>query len=106
MNEEQEIYDQRVDWLNSARIDRYGTYEKWVWDAEKIVEELTNITPPESLQDIHSDATVYFDLLVRWLTLSKSNSINSANDLIPELDSRKKLLESSLDNIKIVNNLK
>jgi len=106
MNEEQEIYDQRVDWLNSARIDRYGTYEKWVWDAEKIVKELTNITPPESLQDIHSDATVYFDLLVRWLTLSKSNSINSANDLIPELDSRKKLLESSLDNIKIVNNLK
>ena len=106
MNEEQEIYDQRVDWLNSARIDRYGTYEKWVWDAEKIVEELTNITPPESLQDIHSDATVYFDLLARWLTLSKSNSINSANDLIPELDSRKKLLESSLDNIKIVNNLK
>ena len=106
MNEEQEIYDQRVDWLNSARIDRYGTYEKWVWDAEKIVEELTNITPPESLQDIHSDATVYFDLLVLWLTLSESNSINSANDLIPELDSRKKLLESSLDNIKIVNNLK
>jgi hypothetical protein len=106
MNEEREIYDQRVDWLNSARIDRYGTYEKWVWDAEKIVEELTNITPPESLQDIHSDATVYFDLLVRWLTLSKSNSINSANDLIPELDSRKKLLRSSLDNIKIVNNLK
>jgi hypothetical protein len=106
MNEEQEIYDQRVDWLNSARIDRYGTYEKWVWDAEKIVKELTNITPPESLQDIHSDATVYFDLLVRWLTLSKSNSINSANDLIPELDSRKNSIKSSLHNIKFVNNLK
>ena len=107
LNEEQEIiYGQRVDWLNSAQIDRYGTYEKWVWAAEKIVKELTNITPPESLQDIHYDATVYFDLLVRWLTLEKSNSISVSNDLIPELDSRKNLLKSNLHNIKIVNNLK
>ena len=100
------IYDQRVVWLNSAQIDRYGTYEKWVWAAEKIVKELTNITPPESLQDIHSDATVYFDLLVRWLTLNKSNSSSATNDLIPELNARKNLLGSSLNNIKIVNNLK
>jgi len=107
INEEQEmIYDQRVVWLNSAQIDRYGTYEKWVWAAEKIVKELTNITPPESLQDIHSDATVYFDLLVRWLTLNKSNSSSATNDLIPELNARKNLLGSSLNNIKIVNNLK
>ena len=107
INEEQEmIYDQRVEWLNSAQIDRYGTYEKWVWAAEKIVKELTNITPPESLQDIHSDATAYFDLLVRWLTLNKSNSSSATNDLIPELNSRKDLLGSSLQNIKIVNNLK
>ena len=83
----------------------YEAYEKWVRDAEKIVIGLTNTTPPESLQDIHYDATVCFDLLVRWLTLEKSNSINAANDLIPELDSRKNLLESSLHNIKIVNNL-
>ncbi len=107
IDEEQEIiYDQREDWLSSAQIDRYGTYEKWVWAAEKIVRELTNILPPESLQDIHYDAIVYFDLLVRWLTLEKSNSINAANDLIPELNSRKDLLGSSLQNIKIVNNLK
>ena len=107
INEEQEmIYDQRVVWVNSAQIDRYGTYEKWVWAAEKIVKELTNITPPESLQDIHSDATVYFDLLVRWLTLNKSNSSSATNDLIPELNARKNLLGSSLNNIKIVNNLK
>ena len=100
------IYDQRVVWLNSAQIDRYGTYEKWVWAAEKMAKELTNITPPESLQDIHYGATVYFDLLVRWLTLEKSNSINAANDLIPELNARKSLLRTSLHNIKIVNNLK
>jgi len=108
INEEQEmIYDQRVDWLNSAQIDRYGTYEKWVWAAEKIVKELTNITPPESLQDIHYDATVLFDLLVRHLTLeSKSKSIRAANDLLPELNARVNLLRKSLDNIKIVNNLK
>ena len=106
MNETQEIYDQRDDYLNSAPIDRYETYEKWVSDAEKIAKELTNITPPESLQGIHYDATLYFDLLVLWLTLEKSNSINAANDLIPELDSRKNLLRDSLHNIKIVNNLK
>ena len=107
INEEQEmIYDQRVVWLNSAQIDRYGTYEKWVWAAEKIVKELTNITPPESHEDIHYNAAVYFDLLVRWLTLNKSNSSSAANDLIPELNARKNLLGSSLANIKIVNNLK
>ena len=70
------------------------------------MKELTNITPPESLQNIRYDATVCFDPLVRWLTLEKSNSINAANDLIPELDSRKNLLRSSLHDIKIVNNLK
>ena len=101
------IYYQREDWLNSAQIDRYGTYEKWVWAVEKIVKELTNITPPESLQDIHYDATVLFDLLVRHLTLeSKSKSIRAANDLLPELNARVSLLRKSLDNIKIVNNLK
>ena len=105
--EHEMIYYQREDWLNSAQIDRYGTYEKWVWAVEKIVKELTNITPPESLQDIHYDATVLFDLLVRHLTLeSKSKSIRAANDLLPELNARVNLLRKSLDNIKIVNNLK
>ena len=107
MNETQEIYDQRADYLNSPPIgSSYEAYEKWVRDAEKIVIGLTNTTPPESLQDIHYDATVYFDLLVRWLTLEKSNSISAANDLIPELDYRSNLLQRSLHDIKKVNNLK
>lgn len=107
INATQEIYDRRTDYLNSPSIgSSYEAYEKWVRDAEKIVIGLTNTTPPKSLQDIHYDATVYFDLLVRWLTLEKSNSISAANDLIPELDYRSNLLQRSLHDIKKVNNLK
>ena len=100
------IYDQREDWLDSAKIDRLETYLRWIWEAEKIVIELATITPPESLGDIHDQATAFFDIVVRHLTLdSRSSSISAANGLIPELNAKSNLLYDSLSNIEIVNNL-
>ena len=101
MRAEQEIWERYYRELDHRHFENMEELE-WVL----YIGRDSTITPPETLQDIHSNATIYFELLVRWLTLNKSNSSSATNELIPELNARKNLLGSSLQNIKIVNNLK
>ena len=78
-------------------------YTEMVSNAQEIVNELTLITPPESLQDIHADATVFFDLNLRWLGLELEYRKTSdfphqeqANALLPEVNARSVLLSRDL----------
>ena len=87
-------------------------YTEMVSNAQEIVNELTLITPPESLQDIHADATVFFDLNLRWLGLELEYRKTSdfphqeqANALLPEVNARSVLLSRDLADAKWVLNL-
>ena len=101
----QAINDQRNEFLNSGSAGRFEAYTEWVQDAESIVGEITTISPPDTLQNIHADAVGYFGLMVLWLELGRSNSVDAANGLIPELSTRDNLLYKSLATSKFVQNL-
>ena len=83
-----------------------------VADAQQIVNGLTLITPSESLQDLHTDATVFFELIVHWLELELEyfNTFefvhqDRANALLPEVNARTALLSRDIADAKWVLNL-
>ena len=77
-----------------------------------IVDGLALITAPRILQDLHADATVFFDLSVNWLGLELESLETSdfthqekANALLPEVNARFNLLWRDLSDAKWVLNL-
>jgi hypothetical protein len=101
----QTINNQRNEFLNSGSTGRFEAYTEWVSDAETIASEIATISPPDTLQNIHSDAVGYFELVVVWMEFGRSDSVDAANDLIEELNTRNSLLYKRLANAKFVRNL-
>ncbi|PKB72605.1 MAG: hypothetical protein BZY75_06195 [SAR202 cluster bacterium Io17-Chloro-G7] len=73
---------------------------------------MASITPPPILEQIQADATVFFDLNARWLTLeleywktSDGAHQNKANSMLPELNARTFLLFQDIGDAKWVLNL-
>ena len=100
-----EVNKQRNAFLKSAASDNYQAYGEWIADISEIIRKLDAITPPEAFRDLHSDADLYFELMGRWLILGQIGSVEEANDLIPELNARKNLINMNLDSAKFVRNL-
>ncbi len=87
-------------------------YTDMVSQTQEIVDGLALITAPRILQDLHADATVFFDLSVNWLGLELESLETSdfthqekANALLPEVNARINLLRQDLSDAKWVLNL-
>ena len=89
-----------------------AAYTEMVSDSQEFVNGLALITPPGSFQDIHADATVFFDLSVHWLGLeleywktSDFTHLDRANALLAEVNARFTILVRDLADVKWVMNL-
>ncbi len=89
-----------------------AAYTGLVTDAQEAVKRLASITPPPIFENIHADATVFFDLNARWITLEleywktfDGTHQNKANGLLPEVNARTALLFRGISDSKWVLNL-
>ena len=100
-----EVNKQRNAFLKSGASNNYQAYGEWIANTSEIIRTLAEVTPPEAFRDLHTDVDLYFELMARWLILGQIDSVEEANELIPELNVRKDLINMNLDSAKFVRNL-
>jgi len=83
-----------------------------VADAQALLDQLAELSPPALLTELHRDASAYLNSLVRWLTLEleyvetlDEAKLLQANDMIPEINARDSLLLNAITTVQFVYNL-
>ena len=98
--------------ITAPRIERIPFQMLLHSDAQALQTELDMETPPDSLADMHQEASAFLDRYIQWLALELEfveTGVNAkvveANDMIEEINVREVLLARGMINVKFIYNL-
>jgi len=91
---------------------RVPLQQEFLSDAQALLVQLLNTSPPSQLQSLHQSAKQWLETVDRWLSLeleyfqtSNGLILSEANDMIPEVNGRQTMVANALGAVVFVYNL-
>ena len=107
LEKDDDISDRRSQVLDMPLAQRRPVYESLVSEARALLEQLKGTVAPPAVHTLHDDALAYLVRLVDWLSLAleyartgENSKRVEANNMIPEINARGRLINRGLSNVE------